>query len=206
MADRGEGHLSELWWCSVIQNDKPHVEKAKPRLYLTPQQVWCLHWCPSPAPSGPAPPGCADCVLPRLVLLRVQGLSCWRCVHLHQEALRQPVEPQLRIQLSVYFLNRCQGPNYFIFPSPKPISSRRLYLSQVEDPVARRSAQSHVVTPVQVVLVHTLTYGRQTPQFGPPLLIPPKNQTSQDIQDRDAWFNHAWFVYKRWYRLYILLC
>lgn len=99
---------SEWWWCSSIQNGKHHVEEPKPRLYLTPQQVWCLHWCPSPVPVGPAPPCCADCLLPRLVQLLFQGLSCWRCVHFLQAALRQPVEPQQRIQLSLYFLNRCQ--------------------------------------------------------------------------------------------------
>lgn len=91
------------------------------------------------------------------------------------------------------FSRQMSGPNYFIFPSPKPINSRRLYLSEVEDPVAQRSPQSHMMTPVQVVLVHTLTHGRQTPQVQrPQLLIPPKNQTSHhDIQDREAWFNHS---------------
>lgn len=172
-----------------------NIKERKPNhgwLYLTPQQVWRLHWCPSPVPVVPAPPCCAHCLLPRLVQLLFQGPSCWRCVHFLQEALRQPVEPQQRIQLSVHFLNRCQGPSYFIFPSPKPINSRRLYLSRVEDPGAQRSAQSHMVTPVQVGLVHLLTYGRQTPQVQrPPLLSPPKNQASHDIQDWEAWFNHS---------------
>lgn len=156
------------------------VVKTKPRLYLTAQEVWRLHWCPSPAPVCPAPPCCADRLLPRLVRLLFQGRSCWRCVHSLQEAPRQPAEPQQRIQLSVHFLNRCQGPNYFIFPSPKPIDSKQLYLSEGEDPVAQWPVQSHVATPVQVVLVHTLTHGRQTPQVQrPPLLIPPKNHTSR---------------------------
>lgn len=91
------------------------------------------------------------------------------------------------------FSKQMSGTNYFIFTSPMPINSRRLYLSQVEDPVAQRSPQSHMMTPVQVALVHTLTHGRQTPQVQRPLLlIPPKNQTSHhDIQDRGAWFNHS---------------
>lgn len=70
--------------------------------------MWCLHWCPSPAPVAPAPPCCVGCLLPRLVQLLFQGLSCWRCVHFLREALRQPVEPRQRIQLSAYFLNICQ--------------------------------------------------------------------------------------------------